>query len=130
MEDRKAEGGVMVKQGKVAKQLRRARRKIRWLQQELAQAKEPYELPDRHDLLWVHARDLKRLVSLACQVNDDYEVPWFQRVLAANGPTLDGNLQLILNALPALKKLLDFPGPLPPRGICQILEKERCIRAA
>lgn len=142
MADRNEESGIAVNQDKkVDKQLKRARRKIKWLQKELAKAKEanamlasvpppaPYECSPE-DLVWVGVRDLKNLVHLACQVNQDYAVPWFQRVVAANAPTLDNNLQIILQAIPALKKLLDFPGPLPPPGIRQILEKERCIRAA
>ncbi len=84
---------------------------------------EPYPLPAWDDLVWVSALDLRDLVSLACQVSDKYEVPWFARVLAANGPTLDKNLQLILNALPALRKLLNFPAELPPPGISKLLKE-------
>lgn len=70
MTDRKAEGGAMVKQGKAAKQLRRARRKIKWLQKELAKALlpesklSPLEIKDFLVVPWA---EFNCLVGLATQ---------------------------------------------------------------
>lgn len=124
MGDQRAEGGAKaVKESMM--ELRRAQRKIKFLEKELERVKEakaqPYECNGWS--VWVLYRDLQRLVRLACQVNDDYDDPWLARVLEAN-KSWDANLGLIYEAIPAFKMLLSFPYQLPLTDIPKVLEEQ------
>lgn len=142
MTDRRAEGGASVKRGKEVKKLRRALRKIKWLQKELARAKEtealpgpeaaawpPYECKDEN-LFWVSICDLQRLTYFASHgaATMEYAGPWSARVMEAN-KRFDRDLQMIVNGLQALRRQLDY-SPLPPApalDIWQGLETENGI---
>ena len=83
----------------------------------------PYECQN-NDLVWVYTEDLHRLVNLACQVNQEYEAPWLQRVLTANG-RLDMTLEMVLHGWRALRNLLENFPQLPPAGLRRIIDEER-----